>query len=120
MTGVDFETMSGEHSRESDVVVITAREIYDRVVATESKVDRLLASLDPLTRRVDEIDGRLGALEAERVTAAPVIAAYPELLKTVTELRIGAARSDWLPRLALGLLGAVIGGVALWLITRGG
>ena len=111
--------MSGEHSKGEDVVVITAREIYDRVVATEGKVDQLLAALDPLRKRVDEHDGRLTALEAERITLAPIVAAYPDLVKTVTELRVGAARSDWLPRLALGLLGAVIGGVALWLITRG-
>lgn len=94
--------MSGEHSKEADVVVITAREIYDRVVATEGKVDRLLDSLDPLARRVDAVEARVGKIEG-----------------AIVELKIGAARSDWLPRLALGLLGAVIGGVMLWLITSG-
>lgn len=94
--------MSGEHSKESNVVVITQREIYDRVVATEGKVDRLLEALDPLRLRVDGHDARLLKVEA-----------------AVIELRIGAARSDWLPRLALGLLGTVAGGVIIWLITSG-
>lgn len=100
--GTDWETMSGEHSKEADVVVITAREIYDRVVATEGKVDRLLDQLDPIARRLDGLEERVAKVEG-----------------VALELRLGAARSDWLPRLALGLFGAVAGGVILWLITRG-
>ncbi len=107
-----------EQQHESDGVRITQREIYDRVVSTGNKVDQLLEGLNPLKQRADDHETRLKSLEVAHVALSPLPAAYAELLRVVTELRIGAARSDWLPRLALGLLGAVLGGVVLWLITR--
>lgn len=93
--------MTGEHSKESGVI-ITSREIYDRVVVVEGMVAQLLAGLDPIRRRLDDHEGRLEKIET-----------------ALGDLKVSAARSDWLPRLALGLLGAVAGGVILWLITRG-
>lgn len=111
--------MSGENLHEGDGVRITQREIYDRLVTTDGKVDRLLATLDPIKQQGADHETRLKSLEAQQVALSPLPAAYAELLRVVTELRVGAARSDWVPRTALTVVGAVVGGVSLWLITRG-
>jgi hypothetical protein len=112
--------MSGDSTHESDGAVrITQREIYDKVVSTDGKLDAVLARLEPLHTQAERHEVRLTAAEVQLATFAPIVSSYASMQTAVTELRIAAARSDWLPRLALGVLAAVVTGVVVWLITRG-